>query len=134
MPVPQIMEEIVEVCKVISQEHIQQCTVVEWVQEHVVETIKVIPQDMKVLMQKDLQQLRSLERSDSENFPTMSCKQLCRDRALTVVNELVDHAFSLIGLYEYFASGSMHQQHTSGQARRGRRKEGRIERGRSWNQ
>ena len=51
--VPQVIEEIVEVCKVIPQEHIQQCTVVEWIQEQVVETMKVIPQDMKVLMLKD---------------------------------------------------------------------------------
>ena len=79
VPVPQVMEEIVEVCKVIPQEHIQQCTVVEWIQEQVLETIKVTAQDMKVLMQKDFQQLSSVNRSDSENLPVMSNKQLCRD-------------------------------------------------------
>ena len=87
VPVPQVMEEIVEVCKVIPQEHIQQCTVVESIQEQVLETIKVTAQDMKVLMQKDFQQLISLDRSESENLPKLSYKQLCRDVELNVVNE-----------------------------------------------
>ena len=110
MPVPQVMEEIVEV---IPQEHIQQCTVVEWIQEQVLETIKVIAQDMKVLMQKDFQQLSSLDRSESENLPKLSHKQLCRDVELNVVNE---SRLSMHGTGWSRTSGSMHQQHTSGQA------------------
>ena len=123
VPVPQVIEELVEVCNVIPQEHSQQCTVVEWIQEQVVETIKVIPQDMKVLMQKDFQQLSSLDRSDSENLPQLSYKPLCRDVELTVVNE---SGQPIHGIGWNSTSGSMHQQHTSGQAvQEGREEEGR---------
>ena len=121
VPVPQVMEEIVEVCKVIPQEHIPQCTVVEWIQEQVLETIKVIAQDMKVLMQKDFQQLSSLDRSESENLPKLYYKQLCRDVELNVLNE--SRRLSMHDTGWNRTSGSMHQQHTSGQAVQEQREE-----------
>ena len=73
--------------------------------------------DIRVLMWKDLQQLSCFDSCwgwsvfavstvvfVSQNLLKLSYKQLCRDMELTLMNELANHAFSLIESHEHLNS------------------------------